>query len=837
MVDFKKKLAKKGLEKQIDPAQMYERLDRASDKGPLRPAQSAILDRWHSELRDTKDVIVKLHTGQGKTLVGLLMLQSKLNETEKPALYVCPNRFLVNQTVEQASQFGVNTVTVDDDLPTEFLDGKTILVTHVQKAFNGLTKFGLGPNSVSVGTILIDDAHACIDSIRASCVITLDSTHQAYSEIVDLFAPDLEDQGVGTFADIRRHSFSALLPVPYWAWRDRTGEVAGVLSKYAKSNEIKFAWPLLKDMLADCLCIVSGKTLEIAPYQPPLHRFGSYHKAGHRIFMSATVTDDSFLIKGLGLAEDVVNKPLVYEAEKWAGEKMVLIPSLIDPTLQDSEIVEAFAKPKKGRKYGVVVLVPSFDASRKWEATGAVVAKSLDLENRIEMLRNGNCTDVLTVANRYDGIDLPDDSCRILILDSKPFAEGLATRYLEVCREGSSVVATRTARSIEQGLGRAVRGEKDYCVILLIGPNLVKAIRSKESRKFLSSQTRTQIEIGLQIVDLAKDEISEGTKPLKVLDNLVQQCLQRDVAWKEYYVEQMTDMTPEQERPKALHFFSAELSAEHEYAAGAYDEAASIIQKVIDEWVDTDTDRGWYLQEMARYRYPKSKDAANKLQVAAHNANRLLLKPQSGMVFAKMAVVSQKRVESIVKWVRGFESYNDLLLAVEDLCGNLRFGVRADDFESAFNLLASALGFQGQRPDREWKEGPDNLWALRDDLYWLVECKSEVQTTRKYIQKDETTQMNSASTWFAKRYPGAKVSRAMIIPARELGPGSVFQDEVGIVTDRKLSALIKNIRSFFSEFAGLDLQDLSEPRVLGFVQAHALSVDDLVTKYVESPKG
>ncbi len=74
MVDFKKRLAKAQWTGQWCPARSYHRLDRASDKGPLRPAQSAVLDIWHAKRRGLRDVILKLHTGQGKTLIGLLIL-------------------------------------------------------------------------------------------------------------------------------------------------------------------------------------------------------------------------------------------------------------------------------------------------------------------------------------------------------------------------------------------------------------------------------------------------------------------------------------------------------------------------------------------------------------------------------------------------------------------------------------------------------------------------------------------------------------------------------------------------------------------------------------------
>src|SRR5205823_2105098 len=112
----------------------------------------------------------------------------------------------------------------------------------------------------------------------------------------------------------------------YWAWWEKKGEIAHLVGKHSRSDSNKFVWPLLKDALADCLCVVSGDNLEIAPYRPPLELFGSYDRAGHRVFMSATITDDSFFMRALGVSEDAVKNPLVYKEEKWAGEKMILIP-------------------------------------------------------------------------------------------------------------------------------------------------------------------------------------------------------------------------------------------------------------------------------------------------------------------------------------------------------------------------------------------------------------------------------------------------------------------------------------------------------------------------------
>lgn len=87
MVDFTKRLGSSTTEKVVDPVKLYDTLDRASDKGPLRPAQVSVLQDWFDNRQGDRDVIVKLHTGQGKTLIGLLMLQSRLNAKQSPCVY------------------------------------------------------------------------------------------------------------------------------------------------------------------------------------------------------------------------------------------------------------------------------------------------------------------------------------------------------------------------------------------------------------------------------------------------------------------------------------------------------------------------------------------------------------------------------------------------------------------------------------------------------------------------------------------------------------------------------------------------------------------------------
>ncbi|TOD55294.1 hypothetical protein CGJ61_24155, partial [Vibrio parahaemolyticus] len=78
------------------------------------------------------------------------------------------------------------------------------------------------------------------------------------------------------------------------------------------------------------------------------------------------------------------------------------------------------------------------------------------------------------------------NACRILILDSKPYFDSLLDRYEEDCRATSDIVNIKVAQKVEQGLGRSVRGEKDYSVILLLGGDLVKFAKSPITSKYFS---------------------------------------------------------------------------------------------------------------------------------------------------------------------------------------------------------------------------------------------------------------------------------------------------------------------------------------------------------------
>lgn len=61
-------------------------------------------------------------------------------------------------------------------------------------------------------------------------------------------------------------------------------------------------------------------------------------------------------------------------------------------------------------------------------------------------MKAGKTSNTVVIINRYDGIDLPDESCRLLIIDSMPYFNSLVDRYEEQCRINSDVINIRLAQ-------------------------------------------------------------------------------------------------------------------------------------------------------------------------------------------------------------------------------------------------------------------------------------------------------------------------------------------------------------------------------------------------------
>lgn len=143
----------------IEPRDIFDARADKSCFPSLRLEQGEVLRKWF-ERRNEKDLVVKQNTGGGKTLIGLLIAQSSINEGKGPAAYLVRDKFLVEQVVKEAKNLGIRVTTDLKSEEVEFRSSQAILVGTYALLFNGRSRFGIAGNpkeSLAVGTFVIDE--------------------------------------------------------------------------------------------------------------------------------------------------------------------------------------------------------------------------------------------------------------------------------------------------------------------------------------------------------------------------------------------------------------------------------------------------------------------------------------------------------------------------------------------------------------------------------------------------------------------------------------------------------------------------------------------------------
>ncbi len=205
------------------------------------------------DARDANDNVIKLNVGSGKTLVGLLLLQSSLNEGKGPALYVSPDNQLMQQVIQEAAALGIEVT--DDRRDPDYVAGEKICVVNVYKLFNGRSVFGVSTSQIDIGTVIIDDAHACVSTITQQFRIVLRNTHEAYKKILATLGEDLRGYNGARFLDIEASDPRAYMEVPFWSWESHQTEILKALHEHRTHDDLQFTYPLLKEMLSQCRCV------------------------------------------------------------------------------------------------------------------------------------------------------------------------------------------------------------------------------------------------------------------------------------------------------------------------------------------------------------------------------------------------------------------------------------------------------------------------------------------------------------------------------------------------------------------------------------------------------
>ena len=453
MADFNKLRAKKAGSTAIDPVEIFRRLPKPAGINDLYTSQAEVLAAWFGR-REERDLVLKLHTGGGKTLVGLLIGQSTLNEKREPVLYLCPTNQLVEQTLAKATEYGISAVPYvsKTDFPDEFLSGQSLLIANYHALFNGLSRFGTRGGTREIlhaAAIILDDAHVAFSTVRDQFTLSVksDKNKEDYAFLTNLFRNDFREiNRLGSFDDVVTGQEFAVLEVPYWAWKEKLSQV----QQYLKDNQApyKLEWMFLRDSLAYCHCLISRGAIVITPHYPLVDAIPTFGDCPRRIYMSATIGDDSALIRTFDAAVESVGKPIMSKSLAGVSERMILAPELMNLSTPATEVVPKIAVwMVEKKKAGTVILVPSGPAAEPWKAIAELPESTQEVAEAVRKLQASESLGPFVFANRYDGIDLPGDACRLLTLSGLPKGMGEYDLYRANVFAGGAAINSELAQA------------------------------------------------------------------------------------------------------------------------------------------------------------------------------------------------------------------------------------------------------------------------------------------------------------------------------------------------------------------------------------------------------
>jgi len=817
-VDFTKFRPHSG-QLQSHPRDVFDSLSgRRSNFGYLRDVQGQVLDAWYDR-RDERDVVIKMNTGTGKTAVGLLALHSSMNDGQKPALYITPNKFLTEQVVSQAKNFGIPYT--EDVESSDYYSGNAIGITNIHKLVNGRSIFG-GPGNYRVdptpiSSVAVDDAHACVNAIEEQTTTRIPHEHLIYGEILELFRSDLKKYSASRLAELEDRVHGVIFRIPIAAWASKISQVVEIIKPFREVDPIKFSWPFVQEILTSCQAIFSREYFEIQPLCPPTNMISSLEEADRRLYLTATLADDSIIITHFGASEKSAKNPITPSRAADIGDRLILSPLELNPNTDELDIRQAVVSLAKD--YNVVILVPSYRRAKEWKDYASLIAGADDISEAVESLNSGHVGLVVFV-NKYDGIDLPDDACRILVIDRLPEAVSNSERREAQLLAGSDMFNHRKLQRIEQGMGRGVRSSRDYCVVLLLGASLSKVLADTHVSDRLGSTTRAQLELSRYAANQIKGS------GIDQMMQVINRCLNRDRDWIKASRDCLTGITyaPSSVEPFAYHVRRAFV----ESTTGQYEAACREMSDAIN-LVEDKKSKGWLKEQLATYMHIVNPSHAQTVLAGAIKDNPNVMRPVDGISYVRMPseidqVVSMRdRLRSL------FGNTSAMVLGFRDLHDKLTFGSgNAYEFEKAFGELGYLLGFESQRPDHEMGMGPDVLWGLGDLKYLIIECKSEANSD---IRKRDVGQLSQSLHWFEGKYDTTCEAIPLLVHhTGHCSSRAVPDPKMRILDNDNLQIFRESLLQLARSLAyGSTLEN--DEAVVKALRLHHLTASSLVTKY------
>ena len=815
-----KKIEKKKV-KPKDPESLFQDLkDRDPEIRHLWAHQADLLREYTQNHCETKDVGLELPTGTGKTLVGLLIGEWRKEFFEERVLYLCPTRQLAYQVEKHAKEYGIKAhafvgsqKNYATDKFSKYSSGELIAIS----TYSGL--FNTNPRLSNANIIICDDAHASDNYISSlwSLKITRIGNKNLYHKIIRLFEDNLTHEFLRCVRNDNTEYYLKdqieMIPIPILLKKSQG--LYDIITEEVNKGEKKdlyFSWSMIHDNLLSCNIFISWWEILIRPWTPPSLTHKPFAEAKQRIYMSATLRSSGELERITGVPK-VSRLPIPAGWDRRGlGRRFFLFP---DFSFESEDYLNWLIE-KISERERTLILCPDyhqfFSIENKIETPlkHMKILRAEDIEESLEPFTTQNNA-ILLLTNRYDGLDLPDDNCRQLVIYGLPAAVNLQEKFLLRRLNIYSILKNRIVTRITQACGRCTRGPTDYSLILLIGEDIRDFCLKRENRLSMHPELQAEMEFGRSHSDVSK---------LEELDELIDLFYTQGEEWQVAEesiknIRENTEPLEESYYEKLQSIVSKEINFQYALWSKDYDEAIEIAHQIGDSlsgdefegyralWNYFAGSNAWILfsqkedqkyLKMAKDFYVRAKSCSRIISWFSELPN-LVDDSTSEDDIDNLTAYAIEKIQDTLKKLGGIgKRFEEELSKIEQL-------INIDDykrFEHGLTKLGELLGFKSPRPLGEG--APDSIWRLSNKIILIFEAKSE-ESEDGGISKRTCQQAKGHYDWAQTKIPEYEH----------------FQEKVSIIishrNEMEKSALpfrdnlyfmhIDRVREIFNEISGI----------------------------------
>lgn len=682
------------------------------------------------------DVAIELPTGGGKTLVGMLIAEWRRRTLRQRVAYLCPTVQLARQAAAKADEYGIETVTlvrrqVDWDTGDflRFQRGEVLAVAGYAQVFNS------NPRLDSAQTLILDDAHAGEDAVASNWSIVAARATPLYDALLSSVASALNPQLLDRLTDdllepSRRGQVDLVPPEAVLA---AASDLEGALSAHA-SERNRYARTSIGDALSYCLMFASWDEIVLRPMICPTIDHRAFADASQRVYMSATLRSSGDIERAFGVTGLVrINVPAAGD-EQGFGRRFFAMPGASLSDQATDELIRQTVS-EAGR---ALMLTPSRRALERLGAScvpeGTPLIEAGEVEDNFDAFTERERA-ALLLANRYDGIDLPGDACRLVILSGLPVGTDAQERFLADTLGARRVLDERIRTRIVQGAGRCTRSARDFAAVIVRDERLLDFLSRDEIRRAFPPQLQAEINFGFE----------NAENPDGDLNVLLGHFWQQDAEWQraeEFLRSETASLDREAPAVEAPLATAADLEVEcwRAVSRGDLSRGIDLVQLVTDRLIGSDELRPYralwfyFAASWSAHLATEDPDAwaarSEELRAEAEGAaGRLRWRPQFSRATEARTTASGEddllldRAKTAVAKLRRLGIRGDRFERHLAECQARLDSDEAPQFEEGLRLLGELLGFEAVRPSGHAQ--PDSAWRDGERLWLIFEAKTE----------------------------------------------------------------------------------------------------------------